>query len=158
MSNEIKTEPKIETTIEKPVIKVEKTIVSGDGIAGLFPAPSSFIVEIEYKDKILKFEVMPMDNETFAKIGDKLKLGSIDIDKLKGTIGGMKIISDFYWPALRVVLPPCGVSPKFIDGVTVVPGEISVNRLPLDVGIELLEEIMATSGLGEKKSENRKKS
>ena len=77
---------------EKPVVKTEKVVVSGDGIAGLFPAPSSEIIEIEYKDKVLKFEIMPMDNETFALIGEKIKLGDVDLDNIKGTLAGMKVI------------------------------------------------------------------
>ncbi len=137
--------------------KVEKQIISGDGIAGLFPAPVSEKVKVDWKDKVLEFEVVKMDNETFARIGDKIKITDIDLGNAKDSLlGGMKVISDLYWPALKVVLPKCCISPKVIDGESTDPKVISVNRLGLDVGIILLDKIMALSGLGEIPEEERK--
>lgn len=153
MSEQIKTE----ITAKEVVVKTEKVVISGDGIAGLFPDPSSEVVEVEYKNQILKFEVMPMDNETFAQIGDKIKLGNINLEDMKGSLAGMKLVSDLYWPALKVVLPICCISPRMIDGISTDKAVISVNRIKLEVGIELLDKIMAMSGLGEEKAENRKK-
>ncbi len=137
--------------------KVEKQIISGDGIAGLFPAPVSEKIKIDWKDKVLEFEVVKMDNETFARIGDKIKIDNMDLKNANDSLlGGMKVISDLYWPALKVVLPKCCISPKVIDGESTDPKVISVNRLGLDVGIILLDKIMALSGLGEIPEEERK--
>ncbi len=137
--------------------KVEKQIISGDGIAGLFPAPISEKVKVDWKDKVLEFEVVRMDNETFARIGDKIKINDVDLKNASDSLlGGMKVISDLYWPALKVVLPKCCISPKVIDGESTDPKVISVNRLGLDVGIILLDKIMALSGLGEIPEEERK--
>lgn len=141
--------------VEAESAKVKKVVVTGDGIAGLFPAPVSEKVSVDWGDKVLEFEVVRMDNETFARIGDKINAG-LDLESIKGALGGMKVISDLYWPALKVVLPKCCISPKVIDGESTDPKVISVNRLGLDVGIILLDKIMALSGLGEVAEEKRK--
>jgi len=138
---------------------VQQEIVSGDGIAALFPAPRSETVEIQYKGKLLKFEVMPLSNETFAQVGDKIKISNInlDLEQHKDSLAGMKLISDLYYPAIRVVLPKCGVNPRFIDAVSTDPKVIQVDRLALEVEIELFDKILALSGIGSEKEAERKK-
>jgi hypothetical protein len=137
--------------------KVEKVTISGSELAGLFPAPPSEKVKIEYDGKFLEFEVMPLDNEVFAQIGDSLKMNNIDFEANINAIAGMKVVSDLYWPAIKVVLPKCGVNPKFINGVSTDVNTMSVNRLPLEVAIELFDKILDLSGLGKKGKEERKK-
>ncbi len=137
-------------------VEVQKQVLTGEGIAGLFPAPPSLKVDIEFEGKILQFEVDQLDNETFAKIGDKIKISNVNLDEVKGSLAGMKMISDLYWPALKVVLPKCCINPKFIDGVSTDPKVISVNRLKLEVGIELFDKILAASGLGKQAEQDRK--
>ena len=137
---------------------VEKLVLTGDGIAGLFPAPPTAKIKIDYQDKILEFEIQPLDNETFAKIGDKIKINNIDFDlaESKNSLVGMKIVSDLYWPALKIVLPKCCVNPRMIDGISTDPKVISVNQIKLEVGIALFDKILQVSGLGTDNDESRK--
>ena len=150
------TELEKQTNDQKTELK--KVVLTGDGIAGLFPAPPPATVQVEYDGKILEFEVEALDNETFAKIGDKIKINNINLDikTSESSLAGMKIISDLYWPALKVVLPKCCVSPKMIDGISTDPNVISVNRIKLEVGIELFDKILEISGLGTKNEKDRK--
>lgn len=140
---------------KEPEIKKER--ISGDRVADLFPEFKSEKVTVEWNDKEVEFEVMPIDNETYSLIGDKIKISDVDFENSKNSLVGMKALSDMYYPAIRVVLPKCCVTPKVIDGVSTDKKVLPVNRIPLDVCIQLLDKILKMSGVLGKAIEDRKK-
>jgi hypothetical protein len=143
---------------EKPKVEKAPEIISGGDIAGLFPAPSTSKILVPFKDKELEFEVMPLDNATFAQIGSTITINEKDLKLAQegGNMAGIKVISDMYYPAIKVVLPKCCISPRVIDGVSTDPKVIPVDRLDLAVEILLLDKIMAISGLDPAEEQERK--
>lgn len=137
--------------------EVTKEVISGNDIVNLFPTAPSSKIKVEHDGKLLEFEVIPLDNTTFANIGDKIKITNVDITASDSTLAGMKIISDLYWPAIKVVLPKCGVNPKFIDGLSTDPNTIPIEKIKLSVAVALLDQILIISGLGTEKELERKK-
>lgn len=147
---------KVETTVSKEEVEVNKKEVSGAELGGLFKAPSTTVIDVKYKGDILKFEIQPMGNSTFAKIGEKIKPGKVDLDSDTNTLAGFKVISDLYYPAMQAVLPKCCVNPRMVDGVSTDPNVLSIEYIPMPVGIQLVDKILIASGIGGDEEEERK--
>ena len=128
-------------------IKSEKKIVQGSDFNGLFKDPVSEKIEIEAKGTTYVFDIKPINNRIYAKVGDEIKLNGIDFENNPDTLIGLKFISDVYYPALRVILPECCIMPKFIDGVSTDPNVISVDNLPMEIAVPLFDKLMMKSGL-----------
>ncbi len=136
----------------KEVVKVH----SGDDIAGLFSRSSSSDVEVKSKKYgTLKFNVRPMTNAIYAKMGDVIKSTGMDIANLHG-IDGLKVFSDVYYPAIKVVFPYCCISPKVVDGTSTEKGALEIDNIPPEICIDLFSQIMRVSGISEEAEEIRK--
>lgn len=135
----------------------EKKTYAGDEVKGLFPSPISQIVEIESeKYGIIKFEVLPMDNETYAKMGQAMiDVGSINPDRTDG-LASIATFGKMYYPMMKVIFPMCCVNPKVIDGVSTDKATISVKNMPMDVCTLLFLKILNISGLTQEADEERK--
>lgn len=128
-------------------MSTESKITTGDQIKGLFSKPSSSVVTVETKKfGTLKITVKPMDNDVYARMGEVMKTGGIDL--LNPKSDGMKAFSSVYYPAIKVVLPECCIEPKIIDGVSTDAAVLSVKDIPPEVCMDILNAIMDISGLG----------
>ncbi len=133
-----------------------KKVTEGEQIKGLFKRPSSVPITIESKKYgTLKFVVRPMDNDIYAKMGEVMDGKGIDLNKLS-QIEGLKVFSSMYYPAMRVVFPACCITPKVIDGISTDNSVLCVKDMPMEICLELFQQIMEASGLSEKEEENRK--
>jgi len=140
-------------TTELP--KVIKT-TEGEQIKGLFERPSS--VDIIVKSKKygnMKFVNKPMNNDIYARMGDAMKGEGINLDKLT-SLDGLKVFSAMYYPAMKVIFPACCITPEVIDGVSTDKGKLCIQDMPMEVCMELFQQIMEASGLSEKEELDRK--
>lgn len=140
------------TTELKPTSKVTE----GEQIKGLFSRPSS--VDIVIKSKKygdMKFVIKPMNNDIYARMGDAMHGEGIDLNKLT-QIDGLKIFSSMYYPAMKVVFPACCVTPNIIDGESSDKSVLCIQDMPMEICMELFQQIMEVSGLSDKEEEDRK--
>jgi len=140
------------TELSKPETKVYE----GSEIKGLFSRPQS--VEVIVKNKKhgdIKFTVRPMNNDIYASMGQAMKSEGLDLEKLT-QLDGLKVFADVYYPAMKVVFPYCCINPKVVDGVSTDPETLSLTDVPMDVLMDLFNEIMSISGLSDKEEQKRK--
>ena len=133
----------------------EARVYTGADMKGLFSRPSSTDIEIDSKHGKLKFVVRPMNNDIYAKMGEAMKPNDIDLKKIT-EIEGLKVFSNVYYPALKVVLPYCCIDPQMIDGVSTDEKTLSIQDVPMDVQMELFNKIMEVSGISDKAEDARK--
>ena len=135
--------------------KPEKTY-EGAQIKGLFSRPQSVDVVIKNKKYgNVKFVIRPMNNDIYASMGEAMKSGGIDLEKVS-QLDGLKVFANVYYPAMKAVFPYCCITPKVTVGVSTDEGTLNIADVPMDVAMELFNEIMAVSGLSDKETENRK--
>ena len=138
-----------------PESKVESTI-SGSGIKGLFSTPTTTDIIVKNKQYgNLKFKVRPMTNEIYAKMGEAMKSKGIELDKTN-LIDGLKVFAQVYYPAMKVVFPYCCLDPKIMEGVSTDSSTLDLNTVPMDILMELFNQLMAVSGLTDDKEKERK--
>ncbi len=138
--------------------ELEKTnkVTEGEQIKGLFERPSSVDIVLhtkKYGD--MKFVITPMNNDVYARMGDAMNGKGIDLNNLT-SVDGLKIFSTMYYPAMKVVFPACCTSPKIIDGVSTDKSVLCIQDMPMEVCMELFQQIMEHSGLSEKEEVDRK--
>lgn len=131
-------------------------VTEGEQIKGLFERPSSVDITIESKKYgTMKFVIRPMNNDVYARMGESMKGEGINLDKLT-SIDGLKVFSAMYYPAMKVIFPACCISPKIIDGVSSDKSVLCIQDMPMEVCMELFQQIMEASGLSEKEEISRK--
>lgn len=141
-----------------PSEKVAETkIFEGSQIKGLFSKPKSvdLIVESETYGNI-KFVVRPMNNDIYAQIGDVMKSMSTDSISDPNDIDALKVFSNVYYPAMKVVFPYCSIEPKIVDGTSTDQESLSLKDIPIEVCMSLFKQIMDASGLSKEDEETRK--
>ncbi len=134
----------------------QKKVTEGEQIKGLFERPSS--VDILVKSKKygdMKFVIRPMNNDVYAQMGNAMEGKGVDLNNLS-TIDGLKIFSTMYYPAMKVVFPACCITPKVVDGVTTDKAILCLQDMPMEVCMDLFQQIMESSGLSETEEINRK--
>ncbi len=134
----------------------EIKLTEGEQIKGLFERPSSVDIVLhtkKYGD--MKFVIRPMNNDIYARMGDAMNGKDINLDKLT-SIDGLKIFSAMYYPAMKIVFPACCISPKVIDGITTDNSMLCIQDMPMEVCMELFQQIMENSGLSDKEEVDRK--
>ena len=113
----------------------------------IFSSPPSVLhtVEIEKNGQKIPvtFELRPMDNATYAAMGNCLPPGA----KLPGEEGGIDTITSFgttFYPMMKAVFPYCCVNPRITDGVS--KDSLNINDIPMTVCSEIFAKIMEISG------------
>ncbi len=140
------------TTEVPKVVKVTE----GEEISGLFERPSSLDIVLKtekYGD--IKFVIKPMNNDVYARMGDAMNGKGIDLNNLT-SLDGLKVFSMMYYPAMKVVFPECCIKPKVIDGETTDKAVLCIQNMPMEVCMELFQQIMEVSGLSDKEEKFRK--
>ena len=132
-------------------------VYSGNQIKGLFSRPQSIEVIVEHKTYgTIKFLVKPMNNDIYAQMGLAMKENTnTSVDNVNN-IDALKVFANVYYPAMKVVLPYCCVSPAVVDGVSKDDSILSLTDIPMEVTMDLFNQIMATSGLTAEGEEERK--
>jgi len=136
-------------------LKTEEKVIEGAQVKGFFSHPDSVDIFIKNKGNKIKFVVRPMNNDVYANMGEVMKSEGVDLDKLT-SLDGLKVFANVYYPAIKVVFPYCCVAPKVIVGVSTDSATLSIADIPMDVCMDLFNELMKISGLSEKEVENRK--
>lgn len=132
-------------------------VYSGEQIKGLFSRPQSFGITIEHETYgKIKFECKPMNNDIYARMGEAMKVTGLDIENTSN-IDALKVFSNVYYPAMKVVFPFCCLDPKVVDGISSDNSTLELVNMPMDVCMELFNKILAGSGLGDAEEEKRKK-
>ncbi len=138
-------------------MSTEGKITKGEDLGGLFSTPSSSLIIVE-TDKYgkLEFEVRPMNNDVYAKMGAAMNTNNVNTNKIEG-LASLKVFSEVYYPAIKVVFPYCCINPKVIDGKSSDKSVIDVTEMPMDICMDLFAQIMDISGLSAKADEEIKK-
>jgi len=68
----------------------------------------------------------------------------------------LKVFSNVYYPAMKIVFPYCCISPKVVDGISKEEGTLELKHIPMDVAMDLFNQIMNSSGLSKADIEERK--
>ncbi len=133
-----------------------KKVTEGEQIKGLFSRPSSVDVVIKSKKYgDMKFVIKPMNNDVYARMGSAMDGKGVDLNNLS-TVDGLKIFSTMYYPAMKVVFPACCITPKVIDGETTDQTTLCLQDMPMEVCMELFQQIMEHSGLSDVEEVDRK--
>ncbi len=137
-------------------MSAEGKTLKGTEIGGLFSTPSNSFLTVESeKYGKLEFEVRPMNNDVYSRMGAAMNTNNVDTTKIDG-LASLKVFSEVYYPAIKVVFPYCCISPKMIDGMSSDKSVISVADVPMDVCLDLFSQIMDISGLSSKAEEKQK--
>lgn len=129
---------------------------SGEAIKGIFSRPQSIFITIETKKYgNVKFEVRPMNNDIYAQMGTAMKSTGVDLKNISN-LDGLKIFGDVYYPAMKIVFPYCCINPKVVDGPSTDQTTLSLTDIPMEVAMNLFNQIMTESGLSDEAEEERK--
>lgn len=140
--------------ITPPIVEVKT--YEGSQIKGLFSRPQSVSITVEHETYgNIKFVVKPMNNDIYARMGDVMKETGIDIQNVND-IDALKVFSHVYYPAMKVVFPYCCIRPAIVDGVSKDDATLSLAEIPMDVCMDLFNQIMNASGLSKADTEERK--
>lgn len=151
-SESSKTGSSVEVT--KP--KAEVKTYEGSQIKGLFSRPQSVNIIVEHETYgNIKFVIKPMNNDIYAQMGDAMKASGVDLENINN-IDALKVFANVYYPAMKIVFPYCCITPKIVDGTSNEDGTLSLADIPMDVCMELFNQIMNESGLSKAKEEERK--
>ena len=131
--------------IAPPVVEVKT--YEGSQIKGLFSRPQSVDITVVHETYgNIKFVVKPMNNDIYARMGDVMKETGIDIQNVND-IDALKVFSHVYYPAMKVVFPYCCIAPKIVDGPSKDDDTLSLADIPMDIAMDLFNQIMNASGL-----------
>ena len=128
----------------------------GSQIKGLFSRPQSVDIVVEHETYgNIKFVIKPMNNDIYAQMGDAMKASGVDLENINN-IDALKVFSNVYYPAMKIVFPYCCITPKVVDGISKDEATLELTNMPMDVCMELFNQIMENSGLSKKAEEERK--
>ncbi len=128
----------------------------GSQIKGLFSRPQSVDIVVKHETYgNIKFVIRPMNNDIYARMGEAMKASGIDVENVSN-IDALKVFSNVYYPAMKIVFPYCCITPKIIDGISKEEGTLSLTDVPMDVLMDLFNQIMENSGLSKKSEDERK--
>ena len=131
-------------------------VYSGEQIKGLFSKPLSFDVTIEHETYgKIKFVCKPMNNNVYAQMGEAMKASGIDIENANN-LEALKVFGSVYYPAMKIVFPFCCLDPKITAGTSTDNKTLELANVPMDVCMDLFNQILSGSGMGDKAEKTRK--
>lgn len=137
--------------------KVEETkTYEGSQIKGLFSRPQSVDITVEHETYgNIKFVIRPMNNDIYARMGEAMKETGVDLQDVND-VDALKVFANVYYPAMKIVFPYCCMTPKVIDGISTDEATLSIADIPMDICMDLFNQIMTNSGLSKAAEEEIK--
>ena len=71
-------------------------------------------------------------------------------------VDALKVFANVYYPAMKIVFPYCCMTPKVIDGISTDEATLSIADIPMDICMDLFNQIMTNSGLSKAAEEEIK--